>query len=136
MNFTNSALNIINNTMDLMSGGGNMTALESNNESTNALTSAIVSNHIRNVFDTRPANGTHSIDLKNINVTYDELHDFAIKVLKYNQYTNHNRSHANESLACRYYCDGFFKDLLSSYKDMHGYISLAVSILPKIFHSH
>lgn len=117
--------------MDLMGGGGggNITTLESSSESTTALTSAIVSSaiHFRNAFDTRtlPANGSHLIDLKNINVTDDELHDFAKKLLEYNQF---NRSHANESLACKYYCDGFFKDLFSGYKSMHGYISLAVSI--------
>lgn len=132
MNFTNNVLNhsIINNTIDLMANG-NVSGLETSSESTTTSLTSIVSSaiHFPNAFDgTRlfPGNGTHFIDLKNINVTDDELHDFAKKLLEYNQY---NRSHVNESFACKYYCDGFFKDLFSSYKTMHGYISLAVSIL-------
>lgn len=38
---------------------------------------------------------------------------------------NHTSS---ESIACQFYCNGFFKELFTSYKSMHGYISLAVSI--------
>lgn len=134
MNYANYANTILNqsipiNDIDLMVGE-NASVLESSSESTTALT-AIVSSaiHFRNAFDTTrilSGNATHLIDLKNINVTDDELHDFAKKLLEYNQY---NRSHGNESLTCKYYCDGFFKDLFSSYKNMHGYISLAVSII-------
>lgn len=146
MNFTNTAINhsIINNTIDLMSGGGsngsisnasiaitsdNSSILESSSESTTAFTSAIVSSaiHFRNAFDAArmfPGNGTHLIDLKNINITDEDLHDFAKKLLEYNQF---NLSSENESINCMHYCDGFVKDVFSSYKRMHGYISLAVS---------
>lgn len=147
MNFTNMAINhsIINNTIDLISGtsgdgnssGGvavngiantnftsNSNYFESSSESPNAFTSTIVSSamHIRNSFDAT-RNGTHLIDLKNINITDEDLHDFAKKLLELNQF---NLSSENESIACEHYCNGFVKDIFSSYKRMHGYISLAV----------
>lgn len=150
MNLTNTEINhsIINNTIDLISGSGNISInssnsvvnvngsniLESSSETTTAFTSAIVSSaiHFRNSFDASrifPGNGTHLIEnFKNINIniTDEDLHDFAKKLLEFNQY---NASSENESIACEHYCNGFVKDVFTSYKRMHGYISLAVSSL-------
>lgn len=162
MNFTNMAINhnIINNTIDLISGtsgdgnnsggGGSVVGVngiantnftssnsnyfESSSESPNAFTSSIVSSamHIRNSFDAT-RNGTHLIDLKNINITDEDLHDFAKKLLELNQF---NLSSENESIACEHYCNGFVKDIFTSYKRMHGYISLAVRTLFNNFNNY
>lgn len=134
MNFTNTAINqsILNNTIDWTNGsssnsttvgnGNTSNILESSSESSTAFTSAIVSSamHFRNTFD-----ASHQIDLKNANITAEELQEFLKKLVEYNQY---NLSSENESIACEHYCNGFVKDVFTSYKRMHGYISLVVSI--------
>lgn len=67
------------------------------------------------------------------NVTNEELMDFFKKSLIL-EYQHHHANQVNqckpsESIACQYYCNGFFKEIFTSYKSMHGYISLAVSII-------
>lgn len=76
--------------------------------------------------DMHHANGTYS------NITNSDLANFAKQLLEF----QHKQCKPNESIACQYYCNGFFKELFTSYKNMHGYISLAVSWIHIIINRH
>lgn len=69
-----------------------------------------------------------STHVPNTNYTQEELMDFFKKSVIL-EIQKQNQCKLNESIACQYYCNGFFKELFTSYKSMHGYISLAVSTI-------
>lgn len=92
--------------------------------------------HATNSYDSTKmavANTSRLFDLKNIsitdlNITTDNLNDFLTKLIQLSQPINESGDDDDdlESSACRYYCNGFVKDLFGSYKSVHGYISLVV----------
>lgn len=93
--------------------------------------------HQTNSYDTLQShspNLTQLIDLKNLskqlNLTEDHLKDFVTKSFQLGKIINESGGDddAIESSAC-HYCNGFVKDLFGGYKNMHGYISLAVRIV-------
>lgn len=75
---------------------------------------------------------THLGIPKNSNITTEDVLDF-LKQLRILNVQQQNQCKLNESIACQYYCNGFFKELFTSYKSMHGYISLAVSTILSFF---
>lgn len=92
--------------------------------------------HQTNSYDTLQShtpNLTQLIDLKNLskqlNLTEDHLKDFVTKSFQLGKIINESGGDDDtiDSSAC-HYCNGFVKDLFGGYKNMHGYISLAVRI--------
>lgn len=59
-----------------------------------------------------------NISISDLNITSDNLNDFLEKLRLF--------EHAD---SCTYNCNGFFRDMLVSYKSMHGYVSLVVSVI-------
>lgn len=64
-----------------------------------------------------------------LNLSSGIVKDFITKLNDLiNKQANESINNGNDSIACRYYCNGAIKDVCSSYKNVHGYISLVVSM--------
>lgn len=76
---------------------------------------------------------SHFFDLNNFtktfNLTEDHIKDFVTKSVQLNKLINESGvdDDVGDSSAC-HYCNGFIKDIFGGYKNMHGYISLAVRV--------
>lgn len=134
MNYTNA---VLNGTLDLLAGDStNISTLVSRGDSITTFASAIISDamYFNSDIDIRKNLA------KKLNLTGDEINDFFNKAT-IEEAKNINRtttaigrgaSHPNstgnnDASACEYYCNGLIKDVFTNYKNMHGYISLAVS---------
>lgn len=60
------------------------------------------------------------------NISRENLKEFLQAMAKLQNRTHVERPTEDDS--CQYYCKGFIKDLFGSYSNVHGYISLVVSI--------
>lgn len=135
MNYTNA---MVNGTLDLLAGdSANISTLVSRSESITTFASAIISDamYFNSDMDIRKNLA------KKLNLTGDEINDFFNKATieeakninrtttAIGRGTTHPNStgNGNAAAACEYYCNGIIKDVFTNYKNMHGYISLAVS---------
>lgn len=141
MNYTNA---VINGTLDLLAGdGANISTLVSRSDSITTFASAIISDamYFNSDMDIRKNLA------KKLNLTGDEINDFFNKATleeakninrtttAIGRGTSHPNSTGNDNAAvCEYYCNGLIKDVFTSYRNMHGYISLAVSYSVRIIH--
>lgn len=140
MNYTNA---LVNGTLDLLAGDTtNMSALVPRGDSITTFASAIISDamYFNSDLDIRKNLA------KKLNLTGDEINDFFNKATieeakNINRTTTvigrggglHSNASGDDSAAvCEYYCNGLIKDVFTSYRNMHGYISLAVRAKGKI----
>lgn len=80
-------------------------------------------------------NATHFLKLNNIsindlNITSENFNDFFKKLIQLSKPVNASGidAHSNEHDSCDDYCKGFIKDIFGTYRGIHGYLSLLVSI--------
>lgn len=139
MNYTNV---VVNGTLGLLTGDTtNISALVPRSDSITTFASSIISDgmYFNSDMDIRK-------NLAKLNLTGDEINDFFNKATieeakNINRTTTaigrgglHSNSTSNDNSAvCEYYCNGLIKDVFANYKNMHGYISLAVSYTPEIY---
>lgn len=128
MNYTN-VNSTLNGTLEMLAGdSANASTFVARGESITTLASAIIADTMNFNSD----KGDISTNLaKNLNLTRDEINDFLKKAIIQDTHRIHNTSHPNSTrnnaAACEYYCNGLIKDVFANYRNMHGYISLAVS---------
>lgn len=77
---------------------------------------------------------SNSFEFKNfnftseLNISYIDIADFVLRAI--NQKTNLSKTQdLNQGGECDNYCNGNLRNVLESYKSIHGYISLVVNIL-------
>lgn len=76
---------------------------------------------------------SNSFEFKNfnftneLNISYIDIADFVLRAI--NQKTNLSKAQdLNQGGECDNYCNGNLRNVLESYKSIHGYISLVVNI--------
>lgn len=82
-------------------------------------------------------NATHFLKLNNIsindlNITSENFNDFLKKLIQLSKSANQSGvgAYSNGHESCDAYCNGFVKDIFGTYRGIHGYLSLLVSISP------
>lgn len=80
-------------------------------------------------------NATHflkqnNISINDLNITSENFNDFFKKLIQLSKPVNASGidAHSNEHGSCDDYCKGFIKDIFGTYRGIHGYLSLLVSI--------
>lgn len=72
----------------------------------------------------------NNISINNLNITSENFNDFLKKLVQLSKPVNMSgiNAHSNEHDSCDDYCKGFIQDIFGTYRNIHGYLSLLVSI--------